>query len=371
MLTVILFIVVLSLLVFVHEFGHFIAARRMGMKVEEFGFGFPPRLWGVKRGGTIYSINWIPLGGFVKIKGESGEDQHDPESFAGKPAWRRLLVLVAGVAMNWLLAWVLLSFTFMAGSPSVIDGGLPASATVRDEAVRVMTVLPESPAARAGITSGDTLVSVNGEMFQDAETARQFITERSGEGVTLVLKRENGETYEARLVAEELPEVQTKAVGIRLVTTALVSYPPHLAVVQGGAATIFTTRDILFAFGGLLRDLVTTGRVTGDLAGPVGIAVMTSEAASLGLVYLLQFAALLSINLAIINILPFPALDGGRVLFVLIEKLRRQAVDVHLETLAHNIGFMLLMVLILIVTYRDVVRFGGQIIGAIKSRFGA
>ncbi len=370
MLTIILFVVVLSLLVFMHELGHFLVARKMGMKVEEFGFGFPPRLWGVKRGGTIYSINWIPLGGFVKIKGESGEDRQDPESFAGKPAWRRLFVLVAGVAMNWLLAAVLLSATFMVGSPSIVDGPLPASARVREPAVRILTVLPESPAARAGITTGDELVSVEGQAFEDAELARTFITERSAKGVTLVFRRENQETYQVELVAEELPEVQTKAVGIRLVTTALVSYPLHLAVSQGVAVTALTTRDILFAFGGLLRELVTTGRVTGDLSGPVGIAVMTSQAAALGFVHLLQFTALLSINLAIINILPFPALDGGRVLFVLIEKLRRRAVNVHRETLAHNIGFILLMILVLIVTYRDVVRFGGQIIGTIKSWVG-
>ena len=371
LLTALLFIIVLSLLVFVHELGHFLMARKMGMRVDEFGFGFPPRLWGIKRGGTIYSINWIPLGGFVKIKGESGEDRTDADSFASKPAWQRFFVLVAGVTMNWLLAASLLSGTYMVGAPSVTDGELPAGARVRDPVVRVMSVLPESPAYRAGIVSGDAVLSVNGQAFQEAELARQFITERSGEGVILVLQRENKEAYQAELVAEQIPGVETKAVGVRLVTTALVSYPPHLAVVYGVVATATTTRDILFAFGGLLRDLVLTGRVSSDLSGPVGIAVMTGQAAALGFVHLLQFTALLSINLAIINILPFPALDGGRVFFIAMEKLRRRTVSQYAETIAHNIGFLLLMGLVLIVTYRDVVRFGGQILGTVKSLFGA
>lgn len=374
--TILLFILVLSLLVFVHEFGHFIMAKKMGMKVEEFGFGFPPRIWGYKPKGseTTYTVNWIPLGGFVKIKGESGQYKNDPDSFASKAAWRRLVVLVAGVVMNLVLAAVLLSGGFMIGLPSVIDESTPASATVRDAEIRIISVVPESPAERANMESGDILVSIDGRIFDTAEEARTYIGAEAGSGVEILFARdENGERmfYTEVVTSESLKEVDQVGVGVGLIKTGLVSFPVHLAVWHGVLGTGSFTYEVGKSFFDLIRNLVVKQEVSVDLSGPVGIAVLTGEVAALGFVYLLQFTALLSINLAIINILPFPALDGGRVLFLIIEKVRGKAVDQRVEGLVHTIGFALLMVLVLLVTYRDFVKFGGQIWGAIKSIVGA
>lgn len=365
--TLVLFIVVLSLLVFAHELGHFVMAKRTGMKVEEFGFGFPPRLWGVKRGETTYSINWIPLGGFVKIKGESGEQAQDADSFASKQAWQRFLVLVAGVAMNLVLAAVLFSIGYMAGLPSIIDESLPSSARVESQEITVMQVVEGSPAAKAGVVNGDVIESLDGTVVTSDVDARDYFAQEAARGVDVLVQKSDG-TYETyALTSAYLESVDTTGVGLALVSTGLVSYPFFQAMAQGVWSTGHLTVEVVRAFYGLVSDLVMTQSVSVDLSGPVGIAVMTGEVAAMGLIYLLQFTAILSINLAVINILPFPALDGGRVLFLLIEKLRGRAVNHRIEIAVHNLGFMLLMVLVVLVTYKDFVTFGDQIWGAIKS----
>ncbi|MEK7620321.1 MAG: RIP metalloprotease RseP [Patescibacteria group bacterium] len=364
--TLLLFIIVLSLLVFVHELGHFVMAKRMGMKVEEFGFGFPPRLWGVKRGETVYSINWIPLGGFVKIKGESGEQAQDSDSFASKPAWKRFVVLVAGVAMNLVLAAVLFSIGYMAGLPSIIDESLPSSARVESHEITVMQVVEGSPAAEAGVVSGDVIASIDGQVFTADTEARDYFATNAADGVDVLIYRSDESYTTYTLTSEYLQSVDTTGVGIAFVSTGLVSYPFFSAIGQGVYTTYQFTIEILKAFGGLIADLVIRQEVAVDLSGPVGIAVMTGQVAAMGLIYLLQFTAVLSINLAIINVLPFPALDGGRILFLAIEKIRGRAVNQKIEVAVHNLGFMLLMVLVVLVTYKDFVTFGDQIWGAIK-----
>lgn len=370
--TIILFILVLSLLVFVHEFGHFIMAKKMGMKVEEFGFGFPPRIigWKKKNGSTIYSINWIPLGGFVKIKGESGEHRSDSDSFASRKPWKRLIVLVAGVVMNIVLAAVLFTGGFMIGLPSVIDDNLPKSASVRDVEITVVSVVPESPAERAQIQPGETLVSIDGRTFDTAESTREYIVAEGNDGIDLTLQRDDDTFYSVNLSAEQLKDLDQSGIGIGILKTGLVSFPIHIAIVQGISTTAQFTWEVTKAFAELITNLIVRQEVSVDLSGPVGIAVLTGQVASLGFVYLLQFTALLSINLAIINILPFPALDGGRVLFLLIEKLRGKPVNQRVEALVHNFGFALLMLLVILVTYRDFVRFGDQIWGTLRSIIG-
>lgn len=357
--TILIFIAVLAVLVLAHEAGHFIVARKAGMAVEEFGFGFPPRLFSYKRGATTYSFNLIPLGGFVKIKGESGGERGHPDAFTSKSGAWRFAVLFAGVAMNFVLAAGLLTAGFALGLPSVVDESLPVSATVRESLLRVVTVAPESPAARAGVKAGDALVAVDGQAFGNAEEARAYIGAHGDEGVMLVLGRADGTFYNARLTSEDLASVAgVHGVGVGVVKTGLVSFPIHLALVQGVIATGAYTKEVVGAFAGLIGNLVTTGKPSVDLSGPVGIAVLTGQAAQMGFVYLLQFTALLSINLAVVNVLPLPALDGGRLLFLVIEKVRRRPLDVRAETMVHNLGFALLMTLVLFVTYTDVVRYG-------------
>lgn len=353
--TILLFIIVLSLLVFVHEFGHFLVAKKMGMKVEEFGFGFPPRLVGVKRGHTIYSINWIPLGGFVRIKGESGEDRNDPDSFASKKPWQRFSVLIAGVAMNLVLAAILLSIGFMVGLPSIVDDTLPISARVSDPALTVMAVVEGSPAQAVGLEQGDQVLSIDEQIALDADRARAIIAGSAADGVELEVKKRNGEQIAVIVQSEYLPEQQLSGIGVGLVQTGLVSYPFFSAVVQGVGATAVFTAEVVKAFIGIIVNLVAGEGLGVELSGPVGIAVLTGEVAALGVAYLLQFTALLSINLAVINALPFPALDGGRILFLFIEKLRGRPLGSRVETATHNLGFVLLMLLVVLVTYRDIV----------------
>lgn len=367
MTTLLLFLVILSLLVFVHELGHFVMARLMGMKVEEFGFGFPPRFWGVKRGDTTYSINWIPLGGFVKIKGESGEQAQDADSFSAKKAWQRFLVLIAGVTMNVLLAGVLFSIGYMVGLPSVVDDQLPANARVSEQEITILQVVEGSPADEAGIVAGETIVSLDGQTFAFDTEAREYFAEHGTAGVEMVVQAEDGSERTVTVTSTYLEALDQTGVGIGFLTTGLVAYPFFSAIGQGIYTTYQFTFEILKAFGGLIRDLVVSQEVAVDLSGPVGIAVMTGQVAAMGIVYLLQFAAVLSINLAIINVLPFPALDGGRILFLIIEKIRGRAVDQKIEVAVHNLGFMLLMLVVVLVTYKDFVTFGDQIWGAIKS----
>ncbi len=354
--TILLFVLILSVLVFVHELGHFIVARKMGMRVDEFGFGFPPRLFSIKKNGTTYSLNWIPIGGFVRIKGEDGANRADHDSFASKKPWQRFLVLVAGVVMNFALAIILLSVGFMMGLPSVIEGTLPKGAHVEQSKLSVMQVLPDSPAARKGMVEGDVIVSFNTKVFATGDEARAYIAEHGKNGMDIVIEKKDRHFETIQVQSEPLKGTDKVGIGVAFVQTGLVSYGFFPAIGQGIMTTGRFTKEIFFTFGNMIKGLVMNQRVDGDLAGPIGIAVMTGQVASMGVVYLLQFAALLSINLAVINILPFPALDGGRIFFLMIEKLRRRSINERFETVTHNLGFLFLMVLIVLVTYGDVMR---------------
>lgn len=366
-LTLVIFLVVLSLLVFVHEFGHFVMAKRAGMKVEEFGFGFPPKAFSVHWKGTDYSINWIPLGGFVRIKGESGEHAHDADSFASKSAWKRFLVLIAGVVMNFVTAALLLSVGFMVGLPTILDGDLLASARVSDPVIRILSVLPSSPAARAGIAANDVLVAIDGVPATDLVASHDAIGASADDGVDLLVRKQDGTETHTTVSAEDLAGQDLRGIGVGLAATGFVSYPFFPAIVEGVASAASYLVEILKAFGSLFTSLLVQHKAPADLSGPVGIAVMTGQAARLGFVYLLQFAAVLSLNLAVVNVLPFPALDGGRILFLFIEKLRGRAVDAALEAKLHGFGFFLLMALVLFVTFGDVLRYGAPLWGSLKA----
>ena len=354
MTTIIIFIIILSLLVFVHELGHFAVAKWSGMKVEEFGFGFPPRLFGIKRGETTYSVNLIPLGGFVKILGESGESRDEPRSFTSKSKTKRVLVLVAGVVMNFAFAWVLISFGFMSGLPSVIDDTIPDSANVTDASTQITYVLPDSPAQEAGFELGDRVLAVNSTSVLDSERARELIgLVPAGQELAVTVERD-GATRDILVAPRELEE-GVVAIGTQLSTVGLVSFPPHVAIVQGANATVNMTILTAEGFWKLISRLAVGDGVDASVAGPVGIATMTGEIAALGFGYLIHFTAVLSINLAILNILPFPALDGGRIVFLALEAIRRKPVTAKIEGAVHGLGFALLMLLVILVTYRDII----------------
>lgn len=400
MTAIIAFIVTLGLLVFVHELGHFIAARRSGMDIEEFGFGFPPRLFGVQKIGgkwriasresrvesrenddqailtphaprptpTIYSINWIPLGGFVRIAGEDGEEKTNPRSFSARPRWMRAIVLLAGVTMNFLLAITLFSIVGFVGAPQVIDD-IPAGATVRKLETRIVGVVKDSPAVAAGIEPGDAIIALDGQTFERWQDVQQYIRAHGEQEIAFVFERD-GERREATIRPTTIIGATQPGIGVQLIQTGVVSFPIHRAVWYGVQTTGVVIQEILRNLGTLVRGLVVERRVAVEITGPVGIAVMTGQVVQLGFIYLLQFAAVLSANLALLNVFPFPALDGGRLLFLAIEAIRRRALAARVERIVNTAGFAVLMLLIIAVTYHDILVFGGSIVRAARTAVG-
>lgn len=362
-LTIVVFVLVLGLLIFVHELGHFVMAKRAGIKVEEFGFGFPPRIFGVKRGETIYSINLLPLGGFVKIYGEDGIDKKDVKesdkgrAFGDKPIITRAIVLVAGVTMNLVLAAFLLGIGHWAGLPTMIEDEQAAGA--RGAKVQIVQVAFDSPAEKAGIQMGDTVTRLEADGAKiEVETVGQmqgFINKHKGGEITMVIQR-GDEVSEKTMLARTNPPENEGSLGVALARTTIVSQPWYKAVYLGVADTLFMTYAIVVALGGLLWNLILTGRTAIEVGGPVYIFNLTGQAAQLGFVYILQLAAILSINLAIINILPFPALDGGRLLFLGIEKIKGSPISQNIERITHTAGFALLILLMVAITWRDIAR---------------
>jgi len=375
-LTIIIFLIVLSVLVLAHEWGHFITARKLGVKAEEFGLGFPPRAigfyknnqgrWQTVFGGkevtdcpkTVYSLNWLPLGGFVKIKGENGEGQTEADSFASRPVWQRAVMLSAGVIMNVVLAMALIIAGFMVGLPQSLDGGLDARALVSDRKIQIVQIVKGSPAERADLKIGDAIISIDDQIFLNRQELQQYVNLKIGQELSYKIKREQ-ELLDKKIMPSLMDETGKGGIGVAISETGIVRYPWYLAVSEGFKMTFKWTRDIVVAFYELIKGLILGQGVSAGLAGPVGIATITGQVARMGFVYLMQFTALLSINLAVINFFPFPALDGGRFLFLMIEKIKRAPVRREIENAIHNIGFILLMILVLVVTFRDVAKFGG------------
>lgn len=383
LLTIVIFVLVLSVLIFAHEFGHFFTARSFGVKAEEFGFGFPPRAVGIyknKHGkwrwvfgsrstesleasevpdvppaskSTVYSLNWLPLGGFVKIKGQDGECPDDKNSFVSKKVWQRALILAAGVIMNVVLAWALFSVGYIVGLPQSTDT-LGRKAIVSESNVMIAQVMPDSPAALAGLEEGDAVLRINNEEINSEKELQEAVAKNSGQATELLIKRLG--TEKTLTVTPASKDGARATIGVAIFSSGLVHYPFFSALVEGAKTTGWMIKEIIFAFGSLINDLFHGHEVGDQFAGPVGIANITGQAARLGFSYLLQFVALLSLNLAIINILPLPALDGGRILFLLIEKIKGKPVKREIEALIHNLGFFLLIAVIIFITYRDIIK---------------
>lgn len=370
LITILIFVVILGILIFVHELGHFLVAKRAGLTVHEFGFGFPPRLFGIKKGGTLYSLNWIPVGGFVKIKGETGPDTGEADSFVSLSAWKRTTILLAGVGMNILLATVLLSFTFAVGAPTAINETLPRGAIIRDKAIQVVSVLAESPAASAGLETGDRVLTIDGKSFATVEEIQDYNANHQGQTEALTVKRGTN-IVPITVVPSALENSNGQAVwGVTLLPVGVVSFPWYESFWLGIRQTVILFWQIIVAFVQLFQNLIVHRTVSADIAGPVGIAVLTGQVVDLGILYVFQFTALLSLNLALVNALPFPALDGGRVLFIFLEKIRGRKISARIESIVHNIGFVLLLLLVFVVTIRDVDKLTGGIFKFFSSLFG-
>lgn len=367
-MSIIIFILILSVLIIVHELGHFLVARKFGIRVDEFGVGFPPRakkLFTWK--GTPFTLNWLPFGGFVKIFGENpeadipspplgnhrgeGSERGSTDSFQSKNRGIQALVLVAGVVGNFVFAWFLFSLGFMAGLPAPADSSLP----IENVHTVITTVLPSSPASIAGLKSGDAIVSINRDDVNSEispETISNFISELGNPIVFEVLR--NGKISKKIVTPEEGIVDNRFAIGISMDLIGTVKLPPHKAIWYGLTTTSKLTAQTARAIGTFISQAVTGRANLSDVAGPVGIVGMVGDVRELGFVYLLTFTALISINLAIINLLPFPALDGGRLLFIIIEVISRREIPPRVFNAVNAVGFALLIFLMVLITIHDV-----------------
>lgn len=366
MVTIISFILILGILVLMHEWGHFITARRLGVEVEEFGLGFPPRLFSWKKKGVVYSLNLIPIGGFVKIRGEDGSDD-DPHSFASQPTWKKSLIVSAGVVMNVVLSIALLSLVFYMGIPQILDKNFDDS-RVSQRSVIIADILEDSPAQQAGLSVNDKILTINGEEVKLATQVYEMVTKNSDKEISLRLDRDQEikeYTLRPQLIAADRPPL----LGIAVSDIGVVKYNIGQSLWQGIKNTFFMIGMIFQALYNLLANLIRTGELDTGLSGPVGVAVITGQIVKLGFLHILQFMAILSVNLAVLNILPIPALDGGRLLFIILEKIRGRKLNVKVEGWIHNSGFVLLIILIIFITFRDIGRYGGQILESLKNLF--
>lgn len=388
-MTIIIFIIILGVLVFVHELGHFLVAKKAGVRVDEFGFGYPPRAFKIgTKWETDFTMNWIPFGGFVKIFGENYEEekvevlqkntvqkvtgsshpqevisarlfpQHFPtgqKKFTQVSKRWQAAILVAGVIFNILFAWFLFFIGFLIGVPSSVDNNLGGE--VKNPTLTIIEVLPKYPAAISGLRSGDKIVSVSNENSNleniNSEEVSSFIN--SSSEINIKINR-GGKFYEYKIIPKEDSEFGKKIVGISMDMVGTVSLPIHKAIVEGTKTTgIFTYLTIKGLFG-LITGAFNDNIDLSSISGPVGIVGIVGDASRLGFSYLLTLTALISINLAIINLVPFPALDGGRLLFVFIEYIKRSPINPKIAGWINAIGFALLLLIMVFITFRDIAK---------------
>ncbi|MBV9324736.1 MAG: site-2 protease family protein [Chloroflexi bacterium] len=335
------FVPILSVMMFVHEFGHFITARMSGITVLEFGFGLPPRLWGFKRNGVIYSINWIPFGAFVKMLGE--EDPSAPGSFASKPRGIRAIVLSAGSAMNFLLAVVAFSMVYIVGVPGVAP----------DSAVTVAEVAPDSPAQQAGLQPGDVIVGFDGQPV-NVQSFRDATTAHLDQPIQIDVQR-GEQTQTATLTPRSNPPDGQGAIGI-VISGGLIRLSPLVALQQGLNQTVHVIGVTLSVPKMLLEGTIAPSDAR--LVGLVGMAQATSETVSYvadtGFWYpLFVLTGLFSAGLSIANMLPIPALDGGRLFFVILEWIRGRRIPPEREAAYHFVGIVVLLTIMVIISFND------------------
>jgi len=369
-MTILIFFIVLAVLVITHELGHFLVAKWNGVKVEEFGFGFPPRIWGWKKGETLYSINWIPFGGFVKILGEQAgvevADSKDKDrSLSSKPRHIQALVLLAGVAFNFLLAWIILSTGLWVGLPTS-RAGVPEGYNLSGSQLIVVDVLKDSPADLAGLKAGEVITSVSDGVEKvvnpSISQVKDFFSVRAGVPVSLRYHGEitaEGQTSVASGKVTVIPKAgiaEGKAgIGVSLDEVGILKMPFFPAIYEGLRLSLMVSWAIITTLWNLLLGALH-GQTTAlsSVTGPVGLVGIIGTSFALGFSYLLNLTAIISLNLAVINLLPFPALDGGRIFFLAIEAIRRKAITPKFVNAVNSAGFLILLALLAVLTYRDI-----------------
>jgi regulator of sigma E protease len=366
-MSILIFLLILLILVVSHEFGHFIVAKKSGIRVDEFSFGFPPKLFGKKIGETTYNFNLLPLGGYVKIFGENpDQDSIDgpdsSRSFVNKPRYIQAAVLFAGVFMNFLVAWILLSIGFMSGLPTS-TGAVPNGAKIENQMLTVTSVVSGSPAEIGGLKTGDKIISLSTTNDStlllssklEAENVQNFVKSHDGENVEISIIR--GKEPMQMTVVPGLSKIgENIMIGISMDTIGILKLPVHKAVWEGLKLNWDITIVTISGFYNLISNALVGEADMSSMTGPVGIVSVVGNAAKFGFVYLLSFTALISINLAVINLIPFPALDGGRLLFLLIEKIKGSRIKPQIANWVNMIGFGLLMLLMAVITYHDIAK---------------
>lgn len=346
MLIALIVIIGLSLLIIGHEAGHFFVAKLFRLKVDEFGIGFPPRIAAKRKGETEYSINWLPFGGFVKIAGEhdhldtnAAQEETAPRAekdrlFSFQPPWRRSVIVLAGIVVNFLIGWFLFSAVLMIGTPTVLIIG---------------EVEAGSPAEGAGIMPGDII-----KHFTTTEQLSSFIEENRGKPTDFEVIRE-GNNMRFTITPRIKTDADESGLGILYGEAGFHPHAFFAAIGRGFVLSVEVAKVTIATFYELLKELLTSGRLLTGVVGPVGIFSFAQATGQLGFTYLLQLISLISINLAIINLVPFPALDGGRFLLILIEKIKGSPIPRKVETALNATGFVLLILLMIVITVRDII----------------
>lgn len=369
-MSIIIFILVLALLIFIHELGHFIAAKLTGMKVEEFSVGFKPAIFQKKKGETNYVLGIIPIGGYVKILGENPNENEEKElskkdkkrTFSSRPWWSQIIVLSMGVIFNIILAWIFISITLMIGI-STSENKFPAEYTQK-ESVKILAVQKDFPAEKAGLSAGDVIVKISSEkntaFDKKAGEFREFLKENK-ENLKITYKSK--EDLEKKINTNLIHRTKTFSLkekdgkylaGIFMADVVHVEMPIHKALYYGVGETWDKLKAITFGLIGFFGEIFTGKAELDSVSGPVGIVKYVGDAASAGWTNLLLFTALLSLNLAVINFLPFPALDGGRVIFVLIEAITRRKIPTSIFNWVNGLGFLFLIGLMVVITFNDI-----------------
>ncbi len=344
--TVIYFIIVIGILIFIHELGHFLFAKRLGVGVLKFSLGFGPKLVGKKKGETEYVISAVPLGGYVKMMGDDpSEEAQDPEkSFSEKPLPSRLAIVAAGPGFNFLLAVVLFAVLHMIGIPTLTT--------------RVGEVVPDSPAMQAGILNGDKIIAAEGRKIKDFDDLRKMVMNNAGKTITFKIQR--GESvFDVQITPEPMETknifgetVQTGVIGVKADEVVTERYNPAMAIFKGAKLTGSVTRLTVVSIVKIIQGKLSPK----NIAGPVGIATIVGEQARQGILSVISLTAVLSLSLGVINLVPLPALDGGHILFFAVEAVSRKPFTIRQREVAQQIGIMLLILLMVYVVYNDILR---------------
>ncbi|MCD6441930.1 site-2 protease family protein [bacterium] len=377
-------IIALSILIFFHETGHFLMAKIFKVKVEEFGIGYPPRMggfvfkgrkpkffWGRKSPAltsnqTVYSLNWIPLGGFTKLKGEMNT-LPEKDSFSAQVWWKKVLVSAGGVIMNIFLAVAIFSFLCLIGIPrDLSQENLATGKIISPIVIQVSGVFPNSPASEANLQVGDILLDIDGKEFTEVTEIQNYIQGKIGKSIKI--KTERGQ----EIIAQELSVLPYQDIfkdegnleenvldkgfiGVSLSKTALVRYPWYQAMLKGWSMTFYLLGQMFYGIGLIFKTLIFKHKMIGGVLGPIGITQMISSVARVSFIYLLHFVAIISVAIGAFQLIPFPALDGSRIVFALFEGLRGRPLNQRVEMVATSIGFYLLLFLMAVVSFREIV----------------